>query len=232
MKWGVPILIGFALTAGSYLWVAGHTELALINSAQIFADRPTGEIYGPMEVGQTFLSTYPNLYRIDVFMGTYERANQGDLFFHLRESLQAKSDLALVKVNAREIKNNEFFSFSFPPVRESRGKTFYFYIESAQSKPGDAITVYSTSEDYYPDGAEYIHGTMAKGDLLFKAFSKVGLNESIGIVLRNLTNYKPGPLGWKPFYTFLLLSYIIGTVVFLTCAISLLGERNERRTFT
>ncbi len=137
---------------------------------QVRYDKPIGEIYGAKTVGQTFVSTQPRLDRIDILLATYARTNTEDIIFHLRSSPNSPNDIVTIIVNAKNISDNQYYSFSFKPILNCKGKTYYFFIESPQSKPGDAITMWYNTEDDYRDGSAYIDHKPIEGDLCFKIY--------------------------------------------------------------
>lgn len=137
---------------------------------QLKGDSPAGEIWGPREVGQSFLGRYPGLHRIDVLVATYARQNSHDLYFRLARGPEPGIELFQSSFNAGEVQDNAYRSFDFPPLQGSKGERFFFSFHSPDSSPGDAITAWSTATDSYPQGSLYIGGTPAEGDLTFAAF--------------------------------------------------------------
>jgi hypothetical protein len=113
-----------------------------------------------------------NLYRIDLSTATYARTNSAPVIFHLRSSPEASTDFISITLPGAEIQNESPTSIVFPPLPDSGGKSYYFYIESPEGMPGDAITVYANVYDQYPDGGAYLNGQAVAGDLAFTAYSR------------------------------------------------------------
>ena len=130
------------------------------------------ELVGGETFGQSFVCTRDNLYRIDLGTATYARVNSGAVTFRLQSSTKASTDIVSITLPGPDIQNERPTSFVFPPLPDSRGKTFYFYIESPEAVPGDAITVYANTHDQYPDGEAYRNGQVVAGDLAFAAYSR------------------------------------------------------------
>jgi hypothetical protein len=130
------------------------------------------ELAGPLTFGQSFVSASDNLYRIDLSTATYARTNSAPVIFHLRSSPTAGSDIYSASVPGPEIQNDRPTSFLFPPLPDSRGRSYYFFIESPGSQAGNAITVYANENDQYPGGTAYRDGKAVPGDLAFKAYSR------------------------------------------------------------
>ena len=130
------------------------------------------ELTGPMTFGQSFVSTSGNLYRIDLSTATYARTNSAPVIFHLRSSPTAGSDIYSTAVPGPEIQNDRPTSFLFPPLPDSRGRSYYFFIESPGSEAGNAITVYANENEQYAGGTAYRTGEAVPGDLAFTAYSR------------------------------------------------------------
>lgn len=172
---------------------------------QPIADTPAGEIRGSITIGQLFTAPYNGLYRIDVSMATYARENTHDVFFHLRSSPQAEHDLVTITVNAREIEDNQFRPCIFEPIRDSAGKSYYFFFDSPDSLPGDAITVWGTIKELYPEGQLYRNHQAAGGDLVFLIYYRPSTLDKVDILLDRLTANKPLFWGDRRFYLLLAL---------------------------
>jgi len=129
-----------------------------------------GEIYHSQTQGQTFVSRKANLSRIDLKLATYGRINSHRLIFHLRENPDSDTDLVTIPIDQARIKDNSYQIFAFPPIKDSKNRSFYFFLESPASHPGDAVTVWATSKDRYPGGQRYFNGKPTFGDLTFGTF--------------------------------------------------------------
>lgn len=167
-----------------------------------------GEIRGTITIGQTFTAPYNGLYRIDVMMATYARQNTQDVIFHLRESPEEEVDLAKIVVNASELEDNTFWPFTLDPIRDSAGRSYYFFFESPQSVPGDAVTIWGLFEDTYPDGQGFRNHRGGAGDLSFLTYYRPSLLEKADILLDRLAANKPLFWGDRRFYLLLALLYL------------------------
>jgi len=169
-----------------------------LSSGQPICEEHVGEIYGDTQVGQTFAAPYPDLYRVDVLLLTYGRINTEDIVFHLKTSPKDEEDLLKVTINAREVTDGAYFGFTFPRIPDSAGKSFFFYLDSPESVPGDAITVGSKDGDSYTKGTAYVNGSPRERDLTFVAHYRPGLWEITNVVLDRLVENKPSIWGdWR-----------------------------------
>lgn len=148
------------------------------------AGPPVGEIYGDMKVGQTFVSYVSELKEIKLLMANYHsRRNTEDVIFHLRKNPDSEEDLRTLVVNASEILDNEYHKFEFDPLFNSQGKSYYFFVESPASSPGNAITIRYTRENTYAAGKRFSNHKPVSGDLVFKS---VGSSELGRVVVNGL----------------------------------------------
>jgi SAM-dependent methyltransferase/uncharacterized protein YbaR (Trm112 family) len=114
-----------------------------LSAANVNPDFACGVIWKGRSIGQVFRSPH-NIFRsIDVMMATYDRLNKGRIIFHLRAK-GAKKDLVTIPFLAQHIKDNAFKRFSFPPIRNARGKVFYFFFTSPQPTQKQGITAWAT----------------------------------------------------------------------------------------
>ncbi len=175
---------------------------------QLESGARAGEIRGPITIGQTFTAPYNGLYRIDVLMATYARENTKDVIFHLRSDRESESDLFQININGREIEDDRFRSFRFSPIGDSEGKSYYFFFDSPESVPGDAVTVWGTTKDTYAEGQAFRNHRPGQGDLTFLTYYKPGFMEKVSILLDRLAQNKPLFWGDKRFYLLLALLYL------------------------
>lgn len=131
-----------------------------------------GELIGGDALGQSFISTRDNLYRIDLGTATFARANSAPVIFHLQSGPLASADIVSATLPGPEIQNERPTVIEFTPLTDSMDKTYYFYIESPEAEPGNAITVYANGYDQYAGGSAYRNGRAVAGDLVFTAYSR------------------------------------------------------------
>ena len=138
-----------------------------------------GELTRRRSIGQSFVARRDNLHRIDILVSTYGRRNTRDVTFHLKESPAASDDLATVRLNASMLTSNSYARFVFEPQPESRGKPFYFYVESPESVQGDAITLWAYRQVNLPEARLYRNRRVCDEQLIFGTFY---LDDQVGEV--------------------------------------------------
>lgn len=110
-----------------------------------------GELVSGREVGQLVPIDFDNWDRIDFAIATYSgRNNTEDVIVHIREDVNATKDIRTIRVNARNISDQDWQAFPFEPITDSKGKTYYIAITSPTSQPGNAVTVRYVQEDVKP----------------------------------------------------------------------------------
>lgn len=215
-KKGGFILIYSILLTFIFIWIFTlfSKKLELYNQPQ--NNIPVGEIYGKTEIGQTFVARHNNLTAIGVLLATYNRKNTGEFIFHLKNKPGSQDDLFIYKGDISEVKDNKYFRFRFPEIDKSKGEEFYFYLEAPQSQPGNAITIWSHSEDLYQKGEKMVDGASAQGDLVFMTVYNRTFRDNWGKFLNEIIQKKPSPLNKKLFYIVLILFFVFSCALFLT----------------
>jgi arabinofuranosyltransferase len=152
--------------------VFNKVDAVVLERAQVANDQAVGEILPQRSVGQTFIARQDQLRAIGVLLATYGRQAEGLLTFHIQEVGEEvrSDDLARVEIDLSEVEDNAWRVFSFPPIENASGRIYYFYLESPQTRSGEAITAWSTTSDTYPKGTLFIEHTPQFGDLSFMLY--------------------------------------------------------------
>ncbi len=130
--------------------------------------RHVGELIGNRTVGQTVRPEENNWSGIDLGFATFSsRKNTADVVVHVRNSATSTEDIRTVRVNAKDIVDNEWQSFTWEPIPNSANQEFYVFIESPTSVPGNAITVRYIDLDVRP-GNLYLNGQSKTGDIAYR----------------------------------------------------------------
>ncbi|MDY7079021.1 MAG: glycosyltransferase [Chloroflexota bacterium] len=182
--------VGAQLSARIKKW---GKRLLQVDRGWVLGDAPVQMLglYGRRCIGQSFVARRDNLHRVDVLVATYRRPNTRDVILHLRESPTASSDLATVQINASLIIDNSYARFTFEPQPGSRGKSYYFSVESPESATGDAIALWAYRQVDLPDARLYWNGRPRNGQLVFGLFY---LDDRVGEVGERPFSHG---LGWR-----------------------------------
>jgi hypothetical protein len=128
----------------AYAWIYDTGSL-------YYFDRHVGEVVGGAEVGQIIPVTFNNWDHIDIGISTFSgRSNTHDVTLQIRDGVTAGSNVREVIINASELHDRQWQRFSFEPIADSKGKTYYVAIVSPRSLPGNAITIHYAQADMRP----------------------------------------------------------------------------------
>jgi hypothetical protein len=118
--------------------------------------------------------------------------------------------LVVLTHDAAEVEDAVYHTFKFSPIRDSAGRSFYFYLEAPQAKHDNAITVRGATEDVYSDGAAVLSGVQSPAvrDLAFRLEYDPPLTDRIGLILDRLPQNKPAIWGDKWLYILLAVAYL------------------------
>jgi uncharacterized membrane protein len=133
-------------------------------------ERPIGEILRP--VTQTFTVECKDINGVGAYFATYGRDNSGLIQVTLRDET---SDTTLVeeKVKVADMKDNRWIFFRFPTAQNVNGHTFALTFVPEGSFEGNAVTIWATRSDIYPQGE--VVGLENEGDIVFQYECPYGL---------------------------------------------------------
>lgn len=174
------VLLPLALAVGT----AGCApSQVVVDVEQGRLDRAADLPQGPRTVGQTFVAHRPRLTAVEILAVAYDPQPEQpqSLVFHLRESPASTVDLATVRLDSHHLQHNDVQRFTFPPIEDSAGRPFYFFLEGSD---GNRVTAWSSSVDVYGEGTMWAGGQEARGDLQFKTFH----DEDVALVASDLAH--------------------------------------------
>ncbi len=159
----IPVSIALKINPLAYLSVL-KSGLAL-NNPQM---KPVNEIVSGIAVTQSFVADQDKLTVVSVYLATYARTNNALVRFALLAS--DGTEIATQTIDSKNLLDNAFYSFQFPAIAGSVGKTFQLRINSPDGKQGNAITAWMSEADIYPDGKLTVNGVAMPGDLMIKLY--------------------------------------------------------------
>ena len=136
--------------------VGGHKRFAL------------PELIAGHSHGQRFMCPRPGLAGVRVAVNTFGRRNTSRLVLHLQTSPAARSDLYTLEVPTHTLKDGDMLAFRFPPMADSEGRWFYFVAESPDGVPGDAVSLWATTQGGPTPARRYEDGLPAGGLLVME----------------------------------------------------------------
>lgn len=167
-NWFKILIVLFVGICAVYIY-AGNAGVVRQSIEQHDSDTTTGELVTHNEIGQSFYYDQNNLCGVSFKIGTYMRVNKGELILGIRE-LNEKNDIYQTTLKADSLVDNQFLRFRFPPIKFSKGKTYYAYIKSKNGVEGESITVYASSANTFEKGELYINGVKQQGDMTMEVY--------------------------------------------------------------
>jgi hypothetical protein len=191
-------------------------------------DSLSPEVAGDLLVGQQFTALLPGLYRIDLTFDRATAAPDREVIFHLKSDPTAPSDLWTSRLAAGDLQADGTYAFQFEPLRDSKGQSFYFYVESPTSTPGDSVAVRYGPNALLDNASAYLNGQPVTGDLRFQTFYELRTREKLDLLLSRMAEGRPYLLGTKGFYVGLAVVYgLVLGIFLLQIARSIQQERDE-----
>lgn len=218
---GAALLVLVAL-----LGVLAATEE--VYSEQPHGGRTVGELVAGKGVGQTFRAEHAGLAEVALRMGTYDRRNRGPLTYRLEGPALAEAVTGTVA--AAELEDNAYHGFEVPPIADSAGQPFTFTLEAPEATRGNAVTVWGTAEDAYPEGEAVVRG-LEEGrvrDLAFRLTYEPRVGARVGIFVERLAAAKPSVWGDERLYAVLGGTYVVLVYALLAATVGGRGREGPR----
>lgn len=164
---GVFLIFKDTSMASSRVDMFNQTDLDSINHVHL------GELQPETCIDQTFKMSGDILDSIEIKAGTFERINDCTLAISLieRDSQESICDWIL---GAEEIEDNVALLLELQePWQGGVGTEVCLHIEIPDAEIGNSITLWASSDDFYPEGKLYIEEVEQGGDLWFQVHQHV-----------------------------------------------------------
>lgn len=120
------------------------------------------------QFGQTFLAERDNLSGVELQIATYGKTIPGGFVkLHLRSGPEDTKDIASTVAPA--IPDYSFVRLSFPPIPDSKERSYYVFIDTDGLPGGHKMTVFTSNTDVYPGGQFMLNGKPTSFDTDFRA---------------------------------------------------------------
>jgi hypothetical protein len=197
-------------------WFLGSRAARHGPFGQTVNDVGVGELVAGRCVGQTFEAHNAGLYRVDLWLANFARANQGPLVLHVRPAWFA-ADWVAVEIDMAGVQDNAYQTYEFEPLPLPAGVPAFFCLEAPTASPGNAVMVGGNSADAFLAGRAMLGtGASVEGaaDLKFQLYYRPGAPLAAEDVLRRVAQGKPGWLALPAFYHLILagVSAILGAL--------------------
>jgi hypothetical protein len=206
------------------LWMIALTIIAGTSVNSLSAP-PWGNLIGGPEsvsprvaenthVGQLFTAQLPGLYRIELTLVPATVTPAHRVTFHLKAD-PASKDLWTAELPTHDLQADKLYGFEFEPIRDSQGQTFYFYLESPESTPADAIAVGYSPNAILEGASAYLNGQPVAGNLQFHTYYSLRTRDKFDLLLSRMAEGRPYMFGTKGFYIGLAVAYVLVLGMFL-----------------
>jgi hypothetical protein len=182
---------------------------------------PSPDFWGSCDVGQTFVSSSPNIGRIDLFFATHGRDAPYRIMFELFEDGNPRRILASSSIDGSALRNNLFNEFRFPVVRGIRGKKLFFHILAPSATPANAMALWMNTGDILPEGSMIYNGAPAAGDLIFRVYARRTIASELGRIVA----HNPGLLGRPALFVVVALLLEAAFILALAALVDRILER-------
>lgn len=142
-------------------------------------------------LGQSFQMDCDGLNRIEVTLGLLTDRHDRPVTFYLAADSSAQEVIYSETFDAATVSDYQRKVFTFPPIADSAGRSFFFFINSPTSTPDNAITARGytdTPVDRYPAGNAFAGQPGAlqtfQADFAFAAYCDMSRWEKLQAVLR------------------------------------------------
>lgn len=138
----VPILlIFFGILVPIVLNSHSALTVVVVNyNKEVFTPFKSGEIHEKEIVNGEFFSKENNLGIVAIRFNTFHRINDDVIIFKIKE--KGKSGWYYSgKYKVDQFQPDDFFTFGFPIINDSKGKSYFFEIESTQGKYFNAVAI-------------------------------------------------------------------------------------------
>lgn len=147
--------------------------------------QPSPNLVAGEKIGQTFSAKRNGLTRIDIMLGTHKRTNNKNIIFTLRERIPERKVIFQTTFNAASVVDNLYYPLEFKPIRKSKGKEYYFILQSPESTYENSICAWTNTNNIYREGAYIYNNSAVGGDIIFRAYSKRPIFTELKRIVRN-----------------------------------------------
>ncbi|SMC20992.1 Glycosyltransferase, GT2 family [Clostridium acidisoli DSM 12555] len=158
---------------------------SILDICQLESDGVIEPICFDKSVKQEFKCRYPNLNRVEVKFGTYNRINYGTLLFQLHDKLTGVV-IFEQKVSIASLEDCKWHLIEFSPIINSEGREFYFEISTFEDVQISNSVALFYKKAYNRYGNLYYDEGKVDGNLAFKTscmLTNKTLDDKDGIML-------------------------------------------------
>ncbi|MCB0192745.1 MAG: glycosyltransferase family 39 protein, partial [Anaerolineae bacterium] len=153
-RWAAVAVVAALLLIN--LWARAETAASdIAQRIDIYLGPP---LSGESVLGQTFTMDCNGLNYVELTLGVLGDAPDQPVTFTLTTDPTSPDALYSETFDGGSVRDFERKAFAFPPINDSAGQSYFFYLNAPAAAPDSAITARGYSDtpvDYYPDGRGY-----------------------------------------------------------------------------
>lgn len=173
----VMVLSCFGISILAY-YQAAFTAISSNTVSQQANEETVDSIFSDVQVKQTFM-VEKNFTGVSLNFATYARKNIGELNVIVRQSSTGRV-VHSTTISMAGLSDNTSKRINFGKLEKCYSPTLYeVIITSPVSLEDNAVTIWKSADDSYPEGELYVNGVLQKGDLCFSLF---GINSVSPII--------------------------------------------------
>jgi hypothetical protein len=148
--------------------------------------------------------------------------------FHLKRDPADSEDLWSADLTEGGTQADRLSDLAFPPLRDSMGQTYFFYLEPTNTKAKEGIAARYNPDARLEGASAYLNGQPVVGNLQFLTYYTLRTRDKANLLLSRMAEGRPYLLGTKGFYIALAAAYVLALGAFLArAAQAILREQKE-----
>jgi uncharacterized membrane protein len=145
------------------------------------AAAPIGELLSGQSVSQTFSVSNDGTYRLLIQVGTYNRTNTCSLVVTLLKA-DTGERISAVQLSADDLADNHYADLGQDFILAAGD--YILTVESPDATPGNAVSLFASSDDTFTQDVFLINGQPQVGDLRFKLSALICLKTTeLGVIV-------------------------------------------------
>lgn len=137
---GMILFISWLIITGAYIYNKANVTVLTEEEKSVLTHSISGEFLANQKITGEFVSGQNYLGQVSIRFYNYNRINSDSVTFRIKEK-GAGSWYYENRIKTDQFLPDELFPFGFPPIVDSKGKTYDFEVQSVKGVREDAITL-------------------------------------------------------------------------------------------
>ncbi|MCB0210232.1 MAG: glycosyltransferase family 39 protein [Anaerolineae bacterium] len=225
-----------AVALWSYLILGvfwSQTQAAAVDVSQTIGHYLGPKLVGSGVLGQTFEMDCNNFDHLAIELGVFDQPHSQPIQLTLATDPASSETLFSTEFDGNAIYDQQWLDFSFEPIPNSQGHSYFFFISSPSSTPEDSLTARGYTDtpiDQYKSGQAYAgelnNLQRIEADFAFVATCRQSFGEKLVAGIERMASEQLFWISWVPFYWGVLIVHV---GMLTTAAFLLITEEKSRR---